>query len=161
MGVSVRTAYKWFARYREEGLRGLENRSSRPRNFPHASRDEQRQRIIEQRRARRIYRQISEDVGLSPTTVSRVLRRSGLNRLSALGTARPANRYEHDEAGDLLHLDIKKLGRFTSLATATREVHRTGNPTVPGGSMLLLLTIAVLPGRTCGQMRAPRVLGGP
>lgn len=112
MGVSTRTAYKWLARYRKGGLPGLENRSSRPHHCPHAASDEQQKQIIERRRERRIYRQISEELGVSPTTVSRVLKRAGLNRLSSLEPARPTNRYEHDAPGDLLHLDIKKLGRF-------------------------------------------------
>lgn len=112
MGVSVRTAYKWLARYRLEGPEGLENRSSRPRQCPHGISEEQEMEIIKLRRERLIYRQISQEVGASPSTVARVLRRHGLNRLSALEPAPPVNRYEHEHPGDLLHLDIKKLGRF-------------------------------------------------
>lgn len=113
MGVSVRTAYKWLARYREEGRAGLENRSSRPQRCPHALGQGQREQIIEQRRQRRIYRDISASTGASASTIARVLARAGLNRLSALEPAPPPNRYEHRQPGDLLHLDIKKLGRFT------------------------------------------------
>ena len=123
MGVSVRTAYKWLARFREEGPAGLQNRSCRPRHCPHASSAGQQRQILELRRQRHIYRHISQDVGVSPSTVARVLRRAGLNRLSALEPAPPSNRYEHDAAGDLLHLDIKKLGRFR------KPGHRvTGDP---------------------------------
>lgn len=123
MGVSVRTAYKWLARYRQEGTAGLENRSSRPQRCPHAVSEQQQTQIIKRRRERQIYRQISQEVGVSPSTVARVLRRKGLNRLSALEPARPANRYEHDRPGDLLHLDIKRLGRFS------KPGHRvTGTP---------------------------------
>lgn len=113
VGVTVRTAYKWLARYREEGRAGLENRSSRPKRCPHALAEHQRAHIIEQRRQRRIYRDISASAGVSASTVARVLARAGLNRLSALEPAAPANRYEHRQCGDLLHLDIKQLGRFT------------------------------------------------
>ena len=112
MGVSLRTAYKWLARYKNEGNDGLHNRSSRPRYFPHETPPDQQQQIIEQRRERRVYRHISAQVGVSVATIGRVLRRAGLNRLSALEPARPTNRYEHDNPGDLLHLDIKKLARF-------------------------------------------------
>lgn len=112
MGVSVRTAYKWLARYREAGRAGLHNRCSRPHRCPHATTTEQRQRIIAQRHERRIYRHISRDVGVSPSTVARILRRQGLNRLSRLDPPPPTRRYEHPQPGDLLHLDIKKLGRF-------------------------------------------------
>lgn len=111
-GVSVRTAYKWLARYRAEGMAGLRDRSSRPFRCPHQSSAAQYQQVIELRRQRRTYRQISQTVGVAESTVSRVLRRAGLNRLSALEPARPTNRYVHDHPGDLLHLDVKKLGRF-------------------------------------------------
>lgn len=111
-GVSVRTAYKWLARYRAEGLAGLRDRSSRPFGCPHQASAAQCQQLIELRRQRRTYRQISQTVGVAESTVSRVLRRAGLNRLSALEPARPTNRYVHDHPGDLLHLDVKKLGRF-------------------------------------------------
>lgn len=112
MGVSVRTAYKWLARYRQEGLPGLENRSSRPHRCPHQISDDQRQSIINARRKRRIYRQIHQETGISVSTIARLLHREGLNRLAALEPAEPPNRYEREAPGELLHLDIKKLGRF-------------------------------------------------
>ena len=111
-GVSVRTAYKWLARYRSEGIEGLHDRSSRPQHCPHQVSQQIRVQIIDLRRERRTYRQISLALGVTPSTVGRVLRRAGLNRLSALEPAKPVNRYVHDHPGDMLHLDIKKLGRF-------------------------------------------------
>ena len=111
-GVSVRTAYKWLARFRAEGLGGLQDRSSRPRRRPHRTSEAQRQRIIRLRRKRRTYRHIAQQSGVAASTVGRILADVGLNRLSALEPAKPANRYVHDHPGDLLHLDIKKLGRF-------------------------------------------------
>lgn len=127
-GVSVRTAYKWLRRYRQEGLAGLFDRSSRPRTCPHQTREAQRQQIIELRRQRQTYRQISLTVGVSMSTVARILRRAGLNHLAALEPKRPDNRYVHDNPGDLLHLDVKKLGRFK------RPGHRvTGNRRMPSG----------------------------
>ncbi len=122
MGVSVRTVYKWLQRYREEGEQGLYNRSSRPRAHPQATPPGIIQQVIQLRRYRQTYRQIAEALGISQSTVSRILQRAGLNRLAALEPVRPDNRYEHDAPGGLLHLDIKKLGQFG------RPGHRvTGN----------------------------------
>lgn len=112
MGVSSRTAYKWLQRYQEEDEAGLLNRSSRPHQCPHATSGKLARRVIKLRRQRQIYRQIAQAVGASQSTVARILTRAGLNRLSHLEPAKPDNRYEHEAPGDLLHLDIKKLGRF-------------------------------------------------
>jgi transposase InsO family protein len=112
VGVSTPTAYKWLRRYREEGLSGLQDRTSRPPSCPHATSPVQRQRIIKLRRQRRTYQQIAQLEGVSMSTIARIVARAGLNRLAALEPVRPANRYLHDHPGDLLHLDIKKLGRF-------------------------------------------------
>ena len=121
-GVSVKTAYKWHTRYRQEGITGLYDRSSRPRHCPHQTSAHRHQEIVRLRRLRRTYRQISRQLGVSQSTVGRVLPKLGLNRLSALEPAQPVNRYQHEHPGDLLHLDIKKLGRFK------RPGHRvTGN----------------------------------
>ena len=121
-GVSVRTAYKWLGRFRAEGWAGLQDRPSRPHACPHRTPQSRRERIIELRRERHPYRLIAQQVGVSVSTVGRVLTQAGLNRLCALEPARPSNRYVHDHPGDLLHLDVKKLGRFV------RPGHRiTGN----------------------------------
>lgn len=121
-GVSVRTAYKWLTRFRIGGLAGLRDRPSRPHRCPHQASASQCQQVIELRGQRRTYRQISHAVGVAESTVGRVLRRAGLNRLSALEPARPTNRYVHEHPGDLRHLDVTKLGRFD------RPGHRvTGN----------------------------------
>lgn len=111
-GVSVRTAYKWLKRYREQGLAGLHNRSSRPHHCPHGIRPEDREKIIEARKCRQTYRQISQNLRIGHSTIARLLGREGLNRMSSLEPAKPLQRYEYDRAGGLLHLDIKKLGRF-------------------------------------------------
>jgi transposase InsO family protein len=111
-GVSVRTAYKWLKRYREEGLAGLHNRSSRPHHCPQAVSPECLDRVVRYRKARHTYRQISQTLGVGHSTVARILRRRGLNRLSHLEPAAPVQRYEYEHPGELLHLDIKKLGRF-------------------------------------------------
>lgn len=111
-GVSVRTAYKWLRRFREEGAAGLLNRSSRPPTCPHETPAAKVAQAMERRRSRQTYRTIAHDLGLAPSTVGRLLARAGLNRLAALEPAEPIRRYEHEAPGDLLHLDIKKLGRF-------------------------------------------------
>lgn len=111
-GVSVRTAYKWLRRYQQEGEAGLMDRSSRPCHSPRATSVAVRESVASRRRQRQTYRQIAQALGIGHSTVARILQRAGLNRLSALEPAKPDNRYEHDAPGDLLHLDIKKLGRF-------------------------------------------------
>jgi transposase InsO family protein len=111
-GVSPRTAYKWLKRFRQEGLAGLNNRSSRPSHCPHATTPECQHRIVARRRGRQTYHQISRELGVGLSTVARILRRRGLNRLAHLEPAKPVQRYEYEAPGELLHLDIKKLGRF-------------------------------------------------
>ena len=98
-GVSVRTAYKWLTRYRQEGITGLYDRSSRPRHCPHQTSAHRHQEIVRLRRLRRTYRQISRQLGVSQSTVGRVLPKLGLNRLSALEPAQPVNRYQHEHRG--------------------------------------------------------------
>ena len=111
-GVSERTAYKWLARYRAEGLEGLLDRSSRPHRCPHRTSEARRAQVVALRRARRTYRDISHTLGVAPSTVGRIAQRAGVNRLSQLEPAPPENRYVFPYPGDLLHLDTKKLGRF-------------------------------------------------
>jgi transposase InsO family protein len=112
VGVCPRTVRKWLKRYREEGLSGLLDRSSRPHRLYRPTPAASVERIAELRRQRWTGRQIAEAVGVSPATVSRVLGRVGLNKLSALEPAAPAIRYERKAPGEMIHLDIKKLGRF-------------------------------------------------
>jgi transposase InsO family protein len=112
MGVSSRTVYKWLHRFQAEGQAGLRNRSSRPRHCPHATPSERIQQVLLRRQGRQTYRQIAAELGIGPSTVARHLNRAGLNRLAYLDPPKPQNRYEHAAPGDLLHLDIKKLGRF-------------------------------------------------
>ena len=111
-GVSERTARGWLARYRSEGEAGLDDRSSRPRHSPRRTPQTVVDRVVALRRQRWTGRRIARTVGVSPATVSRLLRRAGLNRLRDLEPAPPVRRYEHHAPGELLHLDIKRLGRF-------------------------------------------------
>lgn len=128
-GVSVRTAYKWLRRFREEGESGLMDRSSRPHRCPHALPEATRARIVAARTERQTYHQISQHLKVGHSSVGRVLLRLGLNRLASLAPAPPVQRYEHDAPGAMLHLDIKKLGRFERpghRVTADRTVHSRG-----------------------------------
>ncbi|MFP5357044.1 MAG: IS481 family transposase [Gammaproteobacteria bacterium] len=111
-GVSVRTAYKWRRRYLDEGELGLQDRSSRPASCPHQTSESLSEQILTLRRERRTYRQIHQLTGVSVSTIGRVLARAGLNRLAVLDPPRPARRYTWERPGQMLHLDIKKLGRF-------------------------------------------------
>jgi transposase-like protein len=110
-GVCRQTVRKWLARYQADGLAGLGYRSSRPRHSPTRLRRTPRRQIERRRRARHSPR-IARELGLPLATVVREQRRLGLNRLSRLEPPRPAHRYEWPAAGELLHLDIKKLGQI-------------------------------------------------
>jgi len=128
-GVSVRTAYKWLRRFREEGANGLVDRSSRPHHCPQALPEATQASIVAARTERQTYRQISQSLNVGHSSVGRVLVRQGLNRLASLEPAPPVQRYEHDAPGEMLHLDIKKLGRFERpghRVTADRTVHSRG-----------------------------------
>ena len=127
-GVSVRTAYKWLARYRAEGRQGLWDRSSRPHRCPHRTSAPHRAQVVALRRARRTYRDISRTLGVAPSTVGRIAQRAGVNRLSQLEPPAPANRYVYPHPGDLLHLDTKKLGRFVRPGHRVTGNRRPGSP---------------------------------
>ena len=90
----------------------MHDRSSRPKLIPTQTAEALAERIITHRRQRLCGRHIAELTGVSPATVSRVLRRAGLSRLKDLTPAQPVVRYTYKEPGGLIHLDIKKLGRF-------------------------------------------------
>jgi transposase InsO family protein len=112
VGVCPRTVRKWVARFLAEGLAGLHERSSRPHRLRNPTPTEIVARIEALRRQRWTGAQIARETGVSKATVSRVLRRLGLNRLKALEPAEPVRRYEREHPGELIHIDIKKLGRF-------------------------------------------------
>jgi transposase len=111
-GVCPRTAHKWIERHRREGQAGLQDRSSRPHRLRSPTPQAMIDRIEALRRQRMSGKQIAAAVGVSPATVSRVIQRLGLRDLRALQPAEPARRYEREQPGELIHLDIKKLGRF-------------------------------------------------
>ena len=112
--VSAKTAGKWVRRYKTNPS-CLRDRSSRPHCLRKPTSPELVQQVEHLRRQRWTGCRIAGHTRLSPATVSRILRRLKLNRLRDLQPAPPVQRYEHAAPGDLLHLDIKKLGRFSAL----------------------------------------------
>ncbi len=129
MGVSVSTVYKWRRRYRAERLAGLRDRSSRPHTSPNKTPDDVEATVIALRKQRRIYHRIAAETGVSKATVGRILTRHGLNRWRDLEPAPPVRRYERKAPGEIIHIDIKKLGRFNKIGhriTGDRTGQRTG-----------------------------------
>ena len=110
--VSRQTIAKWGRRYQAEGTAGLADRSSRPHRSPRRLARVRRRQVERRRRRRWSSLRIARDLQLPLATVVREQRRLGLHQLRRLDPPRPANRYEWPAAGDLLHLDIKKLGRI-------------------------------------------------
>lgn len=115
VGVCPRTVRKWLKRYDSEGIAGLQDRSSRPHRLHRPTPQLVVERIEALRRQRLTGKAIAAEVGVSEATVSRILRRLGLNKLSALEPAEPVRRYEREKPGELIHLDIKKLGKIGSV----------------------------------------------
>ncbi len=114
-GVCPRTVRKWVERYRREGVSGLRDRSSRPHRLHRPTPQVLVAQVAALRRQRRTGKQIAAAAGLSPATVSRILRRLGLNRIDAIEPPPPARRYERARPGEMIHIDIKKLGRFNRI----------------------------------------------
>ena len=111
-GVSVRTVSKWLARFRSEGEEGLFDRSSAPALVPRRTAEERVEVIAALRRLRMTAAEIAEALSMPLSTVSAVLTRIGLGKLSRLEPPEPPNRYERKRPGELLHIDVKKLGRI-------------------------------------------------
>src|SRR5689334_21610696 len=121
-GVSVPTVRKWVGRYLAHGEAGLRDASSRPRVSPRAIAPALALSVVELRRRWLTQARIARSLGVSASTVGRVLRRAGLSRWADLTPSAPAVRYEHEHPGDLVHIDTKKLGRIERMS------HRvTGN----------------------------------
>lgn len=110
--TTVKTVRKWVNRFLAEGSGGLEDRSSRPRRLRNPTSPEVIEQIITLRRQRLCGQHIAKETRVSPSTVSRVLRAVRLSRARDLDPPAPVVRYEREAAGEMIHLDIKKLGRF-------------------------------------------------
>jgi len=123
-GVSERTVYRWLARFRVEGERGLFDRSSAPKRVPRRLSAERVEAIATLRRLRMTAAEISELLSIPLSTVSAWLKRIGLGKRSRLEPPEPPNRYELSRPGQLVHVDVKKLGRISVRGAGHRV---TGN----------------------------------
>jgi transposase InsO family protein len=124
-GVSERTAYRWLKRWREEGEPGLLDRPSAPKSIPHRTPRDRVEAIEKLRKLFMTAAEIAEVLGMALSTVSAVLKRIGLGKRSRLSPPEPPNRYERKRPGELVHLDVKKLGRISVLGAGHRVVgHR-------------------------------------
>jgi transposase InsO family protein len=110
-GVSVRCARKWIGRFRIEGEAGLFDRSSAPKRVANRTAAERLDAIVRLRRLRFTAAEIAETLGMALSTVSGILTRIGLGKLGLIGLEQPI-RYERSRPGELVHLDVKKLGRI-------------------------------------------------
>ena len=123
LGVSDKTVSKWVGRFQREGVAGLRDRSSRPRRSPGATVETLQLAVVALRRQRLTLSTIAAQRSLSRSSVARICRRAGLARLSQLEPVPHYPRYERAQPGELLHLDIKRLGRIVKVG------HRiTGDP---------------------------------
>jgi transposase InsO family protein len=128
-GISERTAFKWLARFDRAGEAGLVDLSSRPHSTPIRVPEERISAIAGLRRLRMTGAQIAELLSMPVSTVGVVLRRLGLGRLKNLEPEEPPNRYERRHPGELVHIDIKKLGRIKRpghRVTGDRRSHNRG-----------------------------------
>jgi len=112
MGISTRTGYKWWRRHRDEGVKGLLDRNSRPHHIPNITEEARAELVVRLRRSRLTALEIARKLRMPRSTVSAVLKRAGVSRLRDLDPPEPVRRYEHTAPGELVHLDIKKLGRI-------------------------------------------------
>ena len=128
LGVSEKTVQKWVGRFQREGITGLRDRSSRPRRSPAVTAEALQLAVVALRRQRFTLASIASQLLLSRSSVARICRRAGLSRLSQLEPVPHYPRYERAQPGELLHLDVKKLGRILRVGhriTGQRtETHR-------------------------------------
>ena len=124
-GISDRSAAKWLARWRAEGEAGLRDHSSAPKRIPHRTPADRVEAITKLRKLRLTAAEIAEALRMALSTVSAVLKRIGLGKLSRLEPIEPPNRYERKRAGELIHVDIKKLARIGARGAGHRVLgHR-------------------------------------
>jgi transposase InsO family protein len=111
-GVTPKIVSRWTSRFKAEGRAGVQDRSSRPHTLPQATDKAVVDRAVALRRERLTGRHVARQLGLSTATVSRIFKRAGLSRLRDLQPAETVQRYQHAHPGELIHIDIKRLGRF-------------------------------------------------
>jgi transposase InsO family protein len=130
-GVSERTVYRWLSRWREQGLEGLSDRSSRPLRSPRQLPENSVEAIKALRKLRMTASEIAEVLHLALSTVSLWLKRIGLGKRSRLEPPEPPNRYERRHPGELVHVDIKTLGRISVRGAGHRMVGHRKSQVIP------------------------------
>jgi transposase InsO family protein len=135
--TSPKTVGKWVHRFLAKGVAGLQDRSSKPLSLPSQTALATCDAVEALRRQRHTQAAIAKELGLSQSTVSRILRRRGLSRLSAIEPPEPRPRYEREAPGEIIHIDIKKLGRFNRIGhritgDRTGQSNQRDNGTAPG-----------------------------
>lgn len=125
LGVSIRTGFKWWRRFRTEGPTGLQDRSSRPKQVANRTGPQREQLILRLRECGQTAREIAVKLRMPRSTVSAILQRHGVGRLSDLQPSEPVRRYEHKAPGEMLHLDVKKLGRIRGVGHRITGDRRT------------------------------------
>ena len=123
-GVSDRTVYRWLRRFRQQGEAGLLDRCSAPKRIPHRTSAERVEAIAALRRLRMTAAEISESLSMPLATVSVWLKRIGLGKRSRLEPPEPPNRYELARPGQLVHVDVKRLGRISARGAGHRITRR-------------------------------------
>src|SRR5262249_15463039 len=113
--TTPKTVAKWVARYKVEGVVGLCDRSSKPLSSPSQIPRATADAVESLRRQRRTQEHIADELAISRASVSRILKRRGLSLLSSLEPQEPRPRYERKAPGEIIHIDIKKLGRFNAV----------------------------------------------
>jgi transposase InsO family protein len=113
--TTPKTVAKWVARFKAESVVGLRDRSSKPLSSPSQISLATADAVEDLRRQRRTQEHIAGQLGISKATVSRILARRGLSLLSSLEPQEPRPRYEREKPGEIIHIDIKKLGRFNAV----------------------------------------------
>jgi len=154
--LTPKVVAKWVKRFRTEGVDGLRDRSSRPYSLPSQTPAAACAAVEALRRQRYTGKQIATEVGVSAATVSRILRRLGLNRLAALEPAEPIRRYEREHPGELIHLDIKKLGRIGSVGHRARSIAIVAS--AGSSSTFALMTLRASPSSRSWPISARKVL---
>jgi transposase InsO family protein len=131
-GISQRSACKWLKRFREEGEAGLEDRSSAPRRSPSRTAPERVEAILALRQLRFTAAEIAETLGMAHSTVSAVLKRHGKGRLPRPDADEPERRYERAMPGELVHIDVKKLGKVAGVGHRITGQRRKGGGSARG-----------------------------
>lgn len=166
MGMCPITLGMWVARFDAGGVGGLQDRSPRPHRLHRPIPAKTQDAILALRRQRLSGQQIACDLAVSPATVSRVLRRHGLNHIRDLEPPPPVQRYERAQTGELIHIDIKKLGRFAHRPSAkpTRKCTAAQTPKRLPGSSTSESRVPVAPSmagtRLCFPNRSSMPIGG-